>query len=70
MYDSVTIDSKNNTDIWNQTIKYHADHPKDTTTMYRLHATGACDLNGRTYLALPAYVDVSSWDAKKKYNLI
>ena len=70
MYDSVTIASKNNTAVWNQTIKYHEDHPMDTTTVYRLHATGACTVNGRTYLALPANVDASSCGAKKKYNLL
>ena len=68
MYDSVTIASKNNTALWNQTIKYHVDHPKDT--LYRLHATGECTMNGRTYLALPADLDVSNRDVKKKYNLL
>ena len=70
MYDSVTIASKNNTPLWNRTIQYHADHPKDTTTLYRLHATGECTLNGRTYVALPAHVDVSNRDVKMKYNLL
>ena len=70
MYDSVTIAFKNNTTLWNQTIQYHADHPKNTTTLYRLHATGGCTLNGRVYVALPTDVDVSHRDARKRYNLL
>lgn len=70
MYDSVTIASKNSTALWNHTITYHADHPKDSTTLYRLHATGECTLNGRTYVALPVHVDVSNRDVKRKYNLL
>jgi len=69
MYDSVTIESMNHTSTWNRTIQYPENHPKRDTS-YRLHATGACTLNGRVYVALPIHVDVSCSEVKKRYNLL
>ena len=36
------------------------------TNNYYLHATGECDLNGRTYIALPASLNTNNPDIKKK----
>lgn len=69
MYDSVTIAAMNNTETWNRTIEHAPGHLKKDE-LYRLHATGACTLSGRVYVALPVHVDASRHDTKKQYNLL
>ena len=75
-YNNSGISELNKTKTWR-------DCPIDTTytdrnkfndktngTSYVLHATGDCDMNGRKYIALPAYLNVNDPAVKAKYNIM
>tara|TARA_B100000287_G_scaffold358130_1_gene349690 strand:- start:712 stop:966 length:255 start_codon:yes stop_codon:yes gene_type:complete len=79
-YSAKEINDLNTTRVWRQTpitIKDETNSnvtktnkTKTNKTKYILHATGYCDLDGRTYIALPANVNINDPEIKKKYNLM
>ena len=57
----------NSTPLW----KHHIILPSvcySPTTLFKLHATGRCDLNGRYYVAIRAN-RIVNYDMKRTYNL-
>mgnify|MGYP001413123784 CR=1 FL=1 len=69
-YSAKEINDLNTTRVWRQTPITIKDETNSNKTKYILHATGECDLNGRTYIALPASVNINNPDIKKKYNIM
>ena len=70
-YSTNDITQLNKSDVWYRTpITIKEETNSNKTNNYYLHATGDSDLNGRTYIALPASVNTNNPDIKKKYNLI
>ena len=69
-YSANGIADLNKNDVWSRTPITIKEETNSNDTKYVLHATGECDLNGRTYIALPASVNVNNSEIKKKYNLI
>jgi len=74
-YSAKEINDLNTTRLWRQTPITIKDKTNSNVTetnkpKYILHATGECDVNGRTYIALPANVNINDSEIKKKYNLM
>ena len=69
-YSAKEINDLNTTIVWRQAPITIKDETNSNDTKYVLHATGECDLNGRTYIALPASLNINDSDIKKKYNLM
>ena len=65
-YTASEIREMNCTPLWNRSIKVE----KGVETKYSLYPTGDADLNGRKYIALPANIDPTNLEIRRKYNLI
>ena len=69
-YSANGIADLNKNDVWSRTpitIKEETNSNKTKTnkTKYILYATGECDLDGRTYIALPTNVNINDPEIKK-----
>ena len=66
-----TVTRMNYNSTWRGSINTEVMDKTTKKTDYKLHATGDCTLSsGRVYIALPADVDPTDWEVKKKYNLM
>ena len=69
-YNCSEIGDLNKTKVWSRTPIEIKEQSDKKNQKYILHATGDCDLNGRTYIALPINCDHNDSEIKKKYNLM
>tara|TARA_B100001093_G_C26293955_1_gene786457 strand:+ start:370 stop:594 length:225 start_codon:yes stop_codon:yes gene_type:complete len=61
------INSMNLSSTWRHTLSIP--NQKSESRLYKLHATGDADLNGRKYISLPADMEITK-EVKERYNII
>jgi hypothetical protein len=66
-YTKEQIHSMNFSSTWRGTLSTPGQ--KSESGLYKLHATGDADLNGRKYIYLPADMEITK-EVKERYNII
>lgn len=69
-YTNSEINTLNKYNVWQSTPIKVQEKKSQEEQKYILHATGTCDMNGRTYVALPSNCNHIDPKIKQKYNLL